>query len=118
MELILVISLIMNGAQFYWSGNLKAENRQLEAISKNCKLEEQDERKREFGAAEATELARSDISRIIARSEQHIRATNQGGGGPCDSELDRRALHILEEASRRASEIDQYRLRGSGPPND
>jgi len=118
MEWILVGSLIMNGIQFYWSGNLKSENTQLEAIAKHCKLEEQDERKREFGAATERELVRQDIERVITRSEFNIRVDDKSDRGDCRSDMDRRALSILEEAGRRASEIDKLRLRGSSAPND
>jgi len=114
LEIVAIVSLLTNGVQFYFNGNLKAENDQLDAIAKHCKIEEQDERKREFGAATERELVRQDIERVIARSEFNLRIDPQDSGGPCRDELDRRALSILDEAGRRASEIDKLRMRSSG----
>ena len=117
MEWILIGSLIMNGVQFYWSGNLEAENTQLEAIAKHCKIEEQDERKREFSAATERELVRQDIERVITRSELNIRAADKGDRGDCRSDMDRKSLSILEEVSRRTGEIDKLRMRSAGGPD-
>jgi len=115
--ILLVVSLITNFWQFNSNGELRAENKQLLAISKNCKLEEQDERKREFGAATERVAINRELDKVLAESEQHIRTIDQSGSADCRAERNRGSLQILDEARRRASEIDKLRMRSTRPSN-
>ena len=111
MEWAFAVSLIINLWFGYTIGDIKAERDQLASIAKNFKLEEQDERKREFESATERELARSDIERVITRSKLNPRADHKGVSVACRGELDRRSLSIMDEAKRRSIQINKSRMR-------
>ena len=118
LEFVAIGSMLVNAWQFYDRGEVGTERDQFQAIAKNCKLEEQDGRKRELRAAENRAASDRQLGEIFAKSEQHIRIADKGVSAPCRAELSGESLRILEEVRRRTGEIDQYRMRATGTHDD
>ncbi len=118
LEIVALVSLIINGWQFYDRGGLQEENQIYEDMAKQCQESKGNNRVTELRSADERTKQESVIQGITLKSKQHTRELNQVGRDTCGGALYPGGSGIVEESIKRSKAINDQWVRGSGLSDD
>ncbi len=102
MEWFLALSLIVNGVQFYFNGNLKSEKdhyqAQFESIAKQCSTDRDRERSTEIAIASERARADREAAQILEDGQRYVQRSIKDADMAClDSRfpLGRELYHLI-----------------------